>query len=180
MAGRISAQTSKPDSLNIIEGVYVPTTEQKNQISQLNLEFARKIHEFQQANPDEANKGKRKKEALKLNQQREMALKQALGEGNYLLYQKNRLSKAYNDTLKQNQLKKVEKIKRELGLSAEQVTQLYSLKTSFERQKRMIGQTPAIGQEEAREKIVALKKVYLEKIKLLLPVEKYELFVKSE
>jgi len=171
-------QTTKPDSSNVLEGVYVPSTEQRTHIRELNQDFAKKMQEVQRANPGDANKSKRKQEALKLNQERDNAIKQLLGNTSYALYKKNRFSKLENDTLKQNQAKRIQQYQQKFGLNAQKATELYTLKTAYDRQKRAIALMPMISAEEAKMQIQQLKASYNEKLKALLPEDKLKVFIK--
>ncbi|WP_207428891.1 hypothetical protein [Pedobacter sp. SYSU D00535] len=174
LTANLAAQTAKVDSANIIEGVYVLSETERARVTEINMTFAKKTQELSKASE---NKEKRILDAKKLRQEKEVAIKKALGAEVYRLYSQNRFSKAKSDSLNNTANEKATLFQQKLGVSKEQATELAKLRINFERQKRTAANSPFPSQAEVKSRIALLKKAHLDQVKNFLPAEKIETYL---
>ena len=123
------------------------------------------------------NPALRRQKLLKIRTDRDSSILQLLGKENCeAYYEQIDRSKVKEEALNTKNQKKYDSFKQKLKLNNQQAQELEKLFLEYQAQKRQVALTSMQNTELGKEKILELKRTYLNKVKALIPSDKFEAF----
>jgi len=169
---KVFAQTST--NSQIVDDVFIPSDEDRDKLKEINDKFILKMQECSVPTTSAREGKQRVLEVKRVHFQRDSSMRQLFGPKNYALYKsQTEVSKAKDDSVKSICQKKVKGYSRKLKLNQQQETELQVLFLDYQEQKKkavLLAENIA----DAKAKIADLKNAYFEKVKGILPVDKFE------
>ncbi len=172
----LAQQAEKAKPSYIFEGVFLPPDSVAQSLRLIHKSYMLNMQTQMQSAKDE-NPALRRQKLLKIRTDRDSSILQLLGKENCeAYYEQIDRSKVKEEALNTKNQKKYDSFKQKLKLNNQQAQELEKLFLEYQAQKRQVALTSMQNTELGKEKILELKRTYLNKVKALIPSDKFEAF----